>query len=109
MAAGARSFSNRKLNLTRDSRKRFGCSDPAGLGRSSQRTLPDPLTVAVPFAVDPTSGRCLSCSSKDRQLCPSRTPKSTQHSVEVPGTVLKLSLIHISEPTRLGMISYAVF
>ena len=23
--------------------------------------------------------------------------------------VLKLSLIHISEPTRLGMISYAVF
>src|SRR5450756_2938019 len=25
------------------------------------------------------------------------------------GTVLHLSLIHISEPTRLGMISYAVF
>src|SRR5450756_801497 len=25
------------------------------------------------------------------------------------GEVLKLSLIHISEPTRLGMISYAVF
>ena len=25
------------------------------------------------------------------------------------GVVLKLSLIHISEPTRLGMISYAVF
>ena len=24
-------------------------------------------------------------------------------------TVIKLSLIHISEPTRLGMISYAVF
>ena len=24
-------------------------------------------------------------------------------------TVVKLSLIHISEPTRLGMISYAVF
>ena len=23
--------------------------------------------------------------------------------------ILKLSLIHISEPTRLGMISYAVF
>eukprot|EP00825_Cyclidium_porcatum_P004390 TRINITY_DN1205_c0_g1_i6.p2 TRINITY_DN1205_c0_g1~~TRINITY_DN1205_c0_g1_i6.p2 ORF type:complete len:200 (+),score=-8.79 TRINITY_DN1205_c0_g1_i6:517-1116(+) len=26
-----------------------------------------------------------------------------------PGTVIGLSLIHISEPTRLGMISYAVF
>src|SRR5450759_1106280 len=26
-----------------------------------------------------------------------------------PGHVLELSLIHISEPTRLGMISYAVF
>ena len=25
------------------------------------------------------------------------------------GTIDKLSLIHISEPTRLGMISYAVF
>src|SRR5450756_2915778 len=25
------------------------------------------------------------------------------------GAVLRLSLIHISEPTRLGMISYAVF
>src|SRR5450756_3045673 len=25
------------------------------------------------------------------------------------GTVVELSLIHISEPTRLGMISYAVF
>src|SRR5450756_3034414 len=25
------------------------------------------------------------------------------------GTSLRLSLIHISEPTRLGMISYAVF
>src|SRR5450756_2940684 len=27
----------------------------------------------------------------------------------VPSGVLELSLIHISEPTRLGMISYAVF
>ena len=27
----------------------------------------------------------------------------------VADTVLGLSLIHISEPTRLGMISYAVF
>ena len=27
----------------------------------------------------------------------------------VPGATFGLSLIHISEPTRLGMISYAVF
>src|SRR5450759_5822150 len=43
----------------------------------------------------------------------------TQHigATEVPldiisklcGSLLELSLIHISEPTRLGMISYAVF
>src|SRR5450756_2021228 len=37
-----------------------------------------------------------------------------EHCVEIhevaPGTILHdLSLIHISEPTRLGMISYAVF
>src|SRR5450759_5589656 len=29
--------------------------------------------------------------------------------VMLEGMILKLSLIHISEPTRLGMISYAVF
>src|SRR5665648_1238942 len=32
-----------------------------------------------------------------------------QHPGAVHGTELILSLIHISEPTRLGMISYAVF
>src|SRR5659263_10537 len=30
-------------------------------------------------------------------------------SSQVPAPVQNLSLIHISEPTRLGMISYAVF
>src|SRR5450756_1394496 len=29
--------------------------------------------------------------------------------IVIPGILLLLSLIHISEPTRLGMISYAVF
>src|SRR5450756_1550862 len=29
--------------------------------------------------------------------------------IAVPETTISLSLIHISEPTRLGMISYAVF
>src|SRR5450759_1199713 len=37
-------------------------------------------------------------------------PAGTNHNIINTGTVpLKLSLIHISEPTRLGMISYAVF
>src|SRR5450756_2672140 len=32
-----------------------------------------------------------------------------QISIKTFQTILELSLIHISEPTRLGMISYAVF
>src|SRR5450756_2736594 len=32
-----------------------------------------------------------------------------QNSKEIHDAVMELSLIHISEPTRLGMISYAVF
>src|SRR5450756_2684844 len=32
-----------------------------------------------------------------------------QHNTELRTQSRKLSLIHISEPTRLGMISYAVF
>src|SRR5665648_806090 len=35
--------------------------------------------------------------------------KGMQQKVQFICTVLHLSLIHISEPTRLGMISYAVF
>ena len=33
----------------------------------------------------------------------------TMKNVAITVSQLKLSLIHISEPTRLGMISYAVF
>src|SRR5450759_1885069 len=35
--------------------------------------------------------------------------KTRFHLYTVPGQVYYLSLIHIPEPTRLGMISYAVF
>src|SRR5665648_1131576 len=31
------------------------------------------------------------------------------NNLDIQGTIVDLSLIHISEPTRLGMISYAVF
>src|SRR5450756_2925414 len=34
---------------------------------------------------------------------------ATRSGRAAPGLTLRLSLIHISEPTRLGMISYAVF
>src|SRR5450756_2731746 len=34
---------------------------------------------------------------------------SAERYIEIPEEVHQLSLIHISEPTRLGMISYAVF
>ena len=35
--------------------------------------------------------------------------KAEPLSVPLENTLQRLSLIHISEPTRLGMISYAVF
>ena len=38
-----------------------------------------------------------------------RDEKRCRESVLYSGYALNLSLIHISEPTRLGMISYAVF
>src|SRR5450756_2538384 len=38
-----------------------------------------------------------------------RGPPERGEGTAVPGEIPYLSLIHISEPTRLGMISYAVF
>src|SRR5450756_2947594 len=46
-------------------------------------------------------------------VMPTRKSRIVFHSVDAMatarGTIIILSLIHISEPTRLGMISYAVF
>src|SRR5665648_982064 len=47
-------------------------------------------------------------------ICDARLPDGSRVNVIAPplaidGPTLTLSLIHISEPTRLGMISYAVF
>src|SRR5450756_2663409 len=39
----------------------------------------------------------------------SNDPRFEEKLIDVVGLYLNLSLIHISEPTRLGMISYAVF
>src|SRR5450756_50411 len=43
------------------------------------------------------------------QGAPLGWPERYQTVVETAGSLRYLSLIHISEPTRLGMISYAVF
>src|SRR5665648_1200219 len=57
--------------------------------------------------------------AKCQEACPNDAIVTTEITVKVKGefpgkekigdTVKGLSLIHISEPTRLGMISYAVF
>src|SRR5450756_27088 len=46
-----------------------------------------------------------------RKACQMRMHPSTDYNMQkhIEHTILHLSLIHISEPTRLGMISYAVF
>src|SRR5450756_3037171 len=73
-----------------------------------------------------SSGRFESCAEQTRSCCrigflrggarprlPLIVDYIEEHrdafGVEPICTVLSLSLIHISEPTRLGMISYAVF
>src|SRR5450756_1279016 len=52
-------------------------------------------------------GACVNCHAL---ITPTATPTPTPTGTPAPaGGVSSLSLIHISEPTRLGMISYAVF
>src|SRR5450756_2996343 len=57
-------------------------------------------------------GACLRTGSSDlhRRLRPGRLRQRRDHGrPEGIALLWQLSLIHISEPTRLGMISYAVF
>eukprot|EP00658_Telonema_sp_P-2_P024180 TRINITY_DN19709_c0_g1_i2.p1 TRINITY_DN19709_c0_g1~~TRINITY_DN19709_c0_g1_i2.p1 ORF type:complete len:108 (-),score=26.39 TRINITY_DN19709_c0_g1_i2:42-365(-) len=49
----------------------------------------------------PIHPHCLSCDRVTHPDCPAHLPDAL--------TILHLSLIHISEPTRLLSISYAVF
>src|SRR5450759_5393770 len=69
-----------------------------------------PPSLRLPATVQSTS------IPLDPRCTPSATPSGSpsgccQSSLEcpLPPILLRLSLIHISEPTRLGMISYAVF
>ena len=67
------------------------------LGPKEQPTAPEDTPVAIPSFVGLTLEQAQA------------TAKSLGVTIEESGTVYDLSLIHISEPTRLGMISYAVF
>src|SRR5450756_1530193 len=60
----------------------------------------------------PTSSNPVPCTSPCGKTRTSRAIGSrvtARRGNRSPGTTYVLSLIHISEPTRLGMISYAVF
>src|SRR5450756_3035208 len=74
-------------------RQRYKCS-PRGGGK------PHVFTELLPREESWHS----SCEHCERQLERREGPKAPRHYQFVA-----LSLIHISEPTRLGMISYAVF
>src|SRR5665648_291741 len=68
------------------------------------------VTAALPVSAKDTISTATSTVTTHRGIAsrasvivkPGRRP-------DAPGLVRMLSLIHISEPTRLGMISYAVF
>src|SRR5450756_3259293 len=72
--------------ITKD---QWWCSVLSSTGESWVMSLPSPSTVSLPV---------VTCGSSSLGLA----------SLD-DGPLLRLSLIHISEPTRLGMISYAVF
>src|SRR5450756_349556 len=87
------------------------------LGPGRSRTPPPPSLVARVYRRraargEPGSRRCLPlCEALPYTPCAragpdlvSRVPRAT-----IEAVITSLSLIHISEPTRLGMISYAVF
>src|SRR5659263_735896 len=69
--------------------------------------------ILVVDELNSTFGECvlmLQCAGKsDGYLILKNYISPDQIAPLIKDTVLELSLIHISEPTRLGMISYAVF
>eukprot|EP00825_Cyclidium_porcatum_P047637 TRINITY_DN7782_c0_g1_i2.p1 TRINITY_DN7782_c0_g1~~TRINITY_DN7782_c0_g1_i2.p1 ORF type:complete len:145 (+),score=17.07 TRINITY_DN7782_c0_g1_i2:94-528(+) len=81
--------------------------------------LQRPSTISISFGC--ISFKIPRCSNRNKFICRSLTPNIYEgiflqhHIIRKYGRKLNcciglnLSLIHISEPTRLGMISYAVF
>src|SRR5450759_5351622 len=78
-----------------------------GIGPSSSHTV-GPMRAALAF-VDhlASTGRLTDVTRISCSLYGSLGATGLGHGT--PDAILALSLIHISEPTRLGMISYAVF
>src|SRR5450759_1323614 len=92
------------------------------LGQPNSESLPSPGTTVLPRLTHPQAAvdvehragnvpGFLACQEHDRRRHFRAGPHTSErHSREQSVLdVLRLSLIHISEPTRLGMISYAVF
>src|SRR5450756_2828365 len=67
----------------------------------------DPRGLITPWFFSPSVD--LWVLSGGKLTCPSELESVEQRLVDDLPIVQTLSLIHISEPTRLGMISYAVF
>src|SRR5450756_2876741 len=80
--------------------------------RHAQRFLAILIVVAILLAVSFAPYSALGQASGTQTIIvlqvgkPSMTVNGVSKSIDVQGTVPVLSLIHISEPTRLGMISY---
>src|SRR5450756_1923651 len=80
-----------------------------------QGTTPpgSPASSAVPVNASPAAGPSSTpAAGSDAVRSPTFTPgprPSFTPTAGISHVVVVLSLIHISEPTRLGMISYAVF
>src|SRR5678815_2928788 len=79
------------------------------VGRISHpRLQPDHMPPVAPSPVKPEGQAFIENERGEGQLVPFVTPRALQLE-EMPYIVEQLSLIHISEPTRLLSISYAVF
>src|SRR5659263_713475 len=76
-------------------------------GRSivDRNTLP----TGIPHPFSPSNTRMPNRDRRRKYRTPYRALKGMQARTIRLSNALSMSLIHISEPTRLGMISYAVF
>src|SRR5450759_3846540 len=77
-----------------------------GFNRSPKETIPDSLTFGLLVPNQITRSRLRSMPFFLCKYYANRTAHAWSRILE---SIRVLSLIHISEPTRLGMISYAVF
>src|SRR5450756_3026932 len=93
-------IANRALEHLGHERGEYGFLHPlddVNQGQSTNDVYPTAVKVALRWAAD----RLLEAMAALRTAFAVKAATLTE--------VVKLSLIHISEPTRLGMISYAVF